>query len=345
MKHLGDILNINGAEIPKVDCITFGAPCQDLSVAGGRKGMTHTDRGDEETSRSGLFFEAVRVIKEMRDDDKRNGNTGLEIRPRYAVYENVPGAFSSNKGKDWQAVLTEIVRIVKPDAPDVPIPPKGKWGKSGCLMGYGDDGQSFSVAWRVHDAQFWGVAQRRKRVSLVADFGGISASEILFERKGVSGDPEQSAEKGKGASTGTEGSTGKSGIRQPESISFQERSGKPGGGKGILIQNEHTGALSTLNNQSVFSTAYGICSYESNSMKSPNPHSGIYKADTARTLDLNGGSPACNQGVAVVNHSQIGGGHRTVGSLCARDYKGIGNQYVDEGKCIIESGVNREPPE
>ncbi len=164
IKHYGDICKLSGYELEPVDCITFGAPCQDLSVAGKRKGMLHEDRGDDETSRSGLFFEAIRIIKEMRDNDRQHGRPDDAVRPRYAVYENVPGAFSSNEGKDFQAVLTEIVRIAEPEAPDVPLPEKGKWTHSGCLMGESKSGQPFSVAWRLHDAQFWGVPQRRKRV-------------------------------------------------------------------------------------------------------------------------------------------------------------------------------------
>ena len=309
----------------------------------------------------------------MRERDRANGRTGWMVRPRYMVWENVPGAFSSNGGKDFQAVLTEIARVAEPDAPDVPLPEKGKWSKAGCL--YGAMGE-WSIAWRVHDAQFWGVPQRRKRISLVADFGGLSAPEILFEREGLSGDPEPSGEAWKetagAAGGGVEGTSwgidhvittgGNCTAQGPcvyeeveatlkaagphavfSAISFQERAGKPGGGKGILIQHEHVGALSTLNNQSVLQTrepillesnqnhatvqtdgistalpasmgmgggyvpmvtAYGIGCYNSKGMLSPNPHSGIYEADTARTLDLNGGSPACNQGgIAVVQPS------------------------------------------
>ena len=177
MKHLGDVSKINGSEIPVVDVVTFGAPCQDLSVAGKRAGMKHSEHGDEETTRSGLFFEAVRIIKEMRENDKLQGRTDEFVRPRFGIYENVPGTFSSNSGKDFQAVLTEIIRIVKPDSDDVPMPEDGKWSKSGFI--YGDDG-SFSVAWRLHDAQWWGVPQRRKRVCVLADFNGMAAGRILF---------------------------------------------------------------------------------------------------------------------------------------------------------------------
>lgn len=215
MKHLGDITKIDGAKITPVDCITFGAPCQDLSVAGARKGMKHESLGDDETTRSGLFFEAVRVIKEMREEDERNGRTDQFIRPRYAIYENVPGAFSSNFGRDFQAVLTELVKIADPDAPDVPMPDRGgRWTKAGCLY---DEMGRWSVAWRVHDGQFWGATQyidgrtailgtpqRRKRISIIADFGGLTAPEVLFERKGLSRHPEQSREKGEGFTAGTE---------------------------------------------------------------------------------------------------------------------------------------------
>ena len=188
MKHLGDITQIDGGQIPVVDCITFGAPCQDISVAGKRKGMLHVTHGDEETTRSGLFYEAIRIVKEMREHDRASGRSAFLVRPRYVVYENVPGALSSNQGKDFQAVLTEIVRIADPNAPDVPMPEK-KWAWSGCLY---DDMGRWSVAWRIHDAQFWGVPQRRKRIAVVADFGGLSAPEILFERKGLRRNPEPS---------------------------------------------------------------------------------------------------------------------------------------------------------
>ena len=236
MKHYGDITELSGYELPVVDVITGGSPCQDLSVAGKRAGL--------EGERSGLFMEQVRIVKEMRERDRATGRPDEYLRPRYMVWENVPGAFSSNKGLDFQAVLTEIIRIAEPDAPDVPVPDKGKWPKSGCIY---DDMGTWSVAWRVHDAQFWGVPQRRKRIALVADFGGLSAPEVLFERKGLSRHSDKSQSERKE----TTGTFGESVEKSGTAISFQERAGKPGGGKGILIQNERTGALSTLNNQSV----------------------------------------------------------------------------------------------
>lgn len=145
-------------------------------------------------------MEQMRVVKEMREQDVRTtGRTAYMVRPRYLVWENVPGAFSSGtpKGADFQAVLEEIVKIVCKEAPSVPIPKDG-WPKAGCISGVGDSGCTFSIAWRLHDAQFWGVPQRRKRIALVADFGGLSAPEILFERKGLRWDSEQSAEEGQG---------------------------------------------------------------------------------------------------------------------------------------------------
>lgn len=181
MKHLGDICKINGAEIEIVDVITGGSPCQDLSIAGKRAGLAG--------ARSGLFMEQVRIVKEMRQRDRANGRTGDMVRPRFMVWENVPGAFSSNKGQDFAAVLEEIIRIAEPEAPDIEVPEKGwpTWG------GYHDEvGGRWSVAWRVHDAQYWGVPQRRRRISVVADFGGDTAGEILFERKSVSGHPAES---------------------------------------------------------------------------------------------------------------------------------------------------------
>lgn len=180
MKHLGDITRIRGSGIEPVDCITGGSPCQDLSLAGKRKGLAG--------ERSGLFMEQIRIIKEMRKIDRSIGRAGVMVRPRYMVWENVPGAFSSNKGKDFATVLEETIRIAEPEAPAVSVPEKG-WPTAGILH---DEMGTWSVAWRVHDAQFWGVPQRRRRIALVADFGGMSAPEILFERAGMSRDLEPS---------------------------------------------------------------------------------------------------------------------------------------------------------
>lgn len=171
MKHLGDITKICGFNAPAVNVIIGGSPCQDLSIAGKRAGL--------EGERSGLFMEQIRIIKEMRAKDEKRGRT-VDIRPRYMAWENVPGAFSSHKGKDFQAVLEETVKIIEPKAPPIPMPYKG-WPTAGSLVG-----DRWSIAWRTFDAQYWGTPQRRRRIALIADFGGFTASEILFEREGVS---------------------------------------------------------------------------------------------------------------------------------------------------------------
>lgn len=232
MKHLGDITKINGAEIEAVDVITGGSPCQDLSIAGKRAGLAG--------ARSGLFMEQVRIVKEMREHDSANGRTGDMVRPRFMVWENVPGAFSSNKGRDFAAVLEEIIRIAEPEAPDIEVPEKG-WNTWG---GYHDEvGGRWSVAWRVHDAQHWGVPQRRRRISVVADFGGDTAGEILFERKSVSGDIAESG-------TARERLAGN--AENGASYAVRIRGGCDGGGKGALVQEDKSGTLGTGNDQTIF---------------------------------------------------------------------------------------------
>ena len=175
VKHLGDISKVSGYEIEPVDIITFGSPCQDLSIAGKRAGLKHEANGDEETTRSGLFMEAVRIIKEMRE--ATNG-----LYPRFALWENVPGAFSSNKGEDFRIVLEELIKIVEPEAVMPAVPAKG-WAYADSYIGDG-----WSLAYRVFDAQYWGVPQRRRRIHLVLDLGGGCARKVLFERDGVRGD-------------------------------------------------------------------------------------------------------------------------------------------------------------
>lgn len=200
MLHLGDITKIHGGEAPVVDVVIGGSPCQDLSIAGKRAGLAG--------ARSGLYMEQIRIIKEMRDRDKRMGRTGEFVRPRYMVWENVPGAFSSNGGKDFAAVLEEAIRIAEPEAPDIEVPEKG-WNTWG---GYHDEmGGRWSVAWRVLDAQHWGVPQRRRRIALVADFGGDTAWEILFNRQSMSGYPAESGAEGEGPATGAESGAGGAG--------------------------------------------------------------------------------------------------------------------------------------
>ena len=395
MKHYGNISAMNGAEVEPVDIITFGSPCQDMSVAGRRAGL--------DGSRSNLFYEAVRIIKEMRcaTDGKY---------PKYVVWENVPGAFSSNKGDDFRCVLESVCQIKDETAV---ISQPDKWFPAGEIVG--DD---FSVAWRVLDAQYWGVPQRRKRIFLVADFAGRRAGKILFESEGLSGYSAKSLRSwqetacrvGKGAPATSLCLNDQGGNRMDVSedvtstlraeahhppcvmenkdnsgafrtgkhsagfctehsaksrtIGYEEeksptlragtvpaavaldnhpidsrikvsengvfetltsrmgtggnnvplvmkiRSGCEGGGKGPLIQTDKSATLSCNNDQTLFEPkVYGICSKDSNAMKSDNPNSGFYEADTSRTIDGNGGNPSCNQGgmaVVAVQGSMIG---------------------------------------
>lgn len=441
MKHYGNISAMDGGRIEPVDIITFGSPCQDMSVAGRRDGL--------DGSRSSLFYEAVRIIKEMRcATDGRY--------PRYIVWENVPGAFSSNKGEDFKAVLEAVIGIAEPNA-QVPMPEKARWPYADLYLGDG-----WSVAYRTLDAQYWGVPQRRRRIYLVADLAGGSAGKILFESEGLSGysaEGFRSWQRAAGSftpcagATGFDGyngsltddtsatlgvncgmSTGRNGIvlndqggnrmdvteevtstlraeahhppcvmesagfctehsAKSRTIGYEEecsptlragvvpaavalenhptdsrvklsedgnvqtltsrmgtggnnvplvmkiRSGCEGGGKGALIQENKSATLSCNNDQTLFEPcgwdggqisptltkqnaggnqrmpdkdnftcvlqSFGICSKDSNAMKSDNPHSGIYEAETARTLDGNGGNPSCNQGgIAVVAFTQ-----------------------------------------
>ena len=322
VKHYGDISKMNGAEIEPVDIITFGSPCQDMSIAGKRDGLGG--------SRSSLFYEAVRIIKEMRC--KTDGR-----KPRFIVWENVPGAFSSNKGEDFKAVLEEVCKI-KHESVSVPKP--NKWNRAGKIMGDG-----YSVAWRQFDAQFWGVPQRRKRIYLVADFADWCAGKILFESEGLSGYSKTSISSWQGSAATVRAGTQDAGIglmfenhgqdpryTGPLDVSQTVLStyGTGGNNQPFIVEDmksydvrltsegtrnaRHnvyetdtsrtidTGGNSPDSNQGgVAVVAYGICSKDSNSMKSDNPNSGFYEADTSRTLDGNGGNPSCNQGgIAVI---------------------------------------------
>jgi DNA (cytosine-5)-methyltransferase 1 len=198
MLHVGDITKLNGATLPPVDIICGGSPCQDLSVAGQRRGLAG--------ERSGLFMEQTRIAKEMREADEQRGIPTHLIRPRYLVWENVPGAFSSAEGEDFRAVIEEIIRI-KYDSCDVPRPESGRWQSAGAAL----LGNEFSLAWRVLDAQYWGVPQRRRRIFLVADFGGCTAPQILFEQDRLFGNFAESRGSRQGAATATEGSPDDSG--------------------------------------------------------------------------------------------------------------------------------------
>lgn len=209
MPHHGDIRYMNGGKVEAVTVIAGGSPCQDMSVAGQRAGL--------DGSRSNLFHEQIRIIKEMREHDRKAGRTGKYIRPRFMVWENVPGAFSSNKGKDFQAVLQAIVSVTD-DTATVPLPPKGKWQSAGCIMG-----DTYSIAWRTLDAQYWGVPQRRKRIYLVADFGGGTAPKILFEREGLSRDFAESREAWQRTAGDIKEGTHKAGTENVECYDISDR--------------------------------------------------------------------------------------------------------------------------
>ena len=346
VQHFGNISGLHGAKLPPVDIITFGSPCQDMSIAGKRTGLNG--------SRSSLFHEAIRIIREMRCAS--NGKY-----PRYIVWENVPGAFSSNGGEDFRCVL-EAICSVKDSSISIPRP-AGKWTKAGEILA-----ESYSLAWRVLDAQYWGVPQRRKRIFLVADFDGTSAGKILFESEGLSGYSAESLRAWQRTAGSAADSSGTAGLclcdqggeridilkertatlraeaHHPPCVlenhpadsrlqisengkvqtltsrcgtgggnvpllmdtpkTLKIRCGKAGGGKGGLIQENKSATLSCNNDQTVFQPkAYGISSFSSNAMLSGNPHSGIYEADTARTLDTSDQSPAKNQGGIAVLES------------------------------------------
>lgn len=463
--HFGDITKIDGHKVPIVDVITGGSPCQDLSVAGLRKGLAG--------ERSGLFMEQMRIMREQRAESEKQlsaeyGTTfdRTKIKPRYMVWENVClngttlvttssgykyikdvqvgdqvlthnhrympvvktyvhldkevvrvtiadnselictpnhpiyahhkvsdnmydnwefipaglltseyvvasfgndgsimpkavisvdalseketvynlsvledntyvangvichncGAFSSGKpsGADFQAVLEEVCKVVRSDCPVVPIPKDG-WPSAGNLDGVGDDGTPFSICWRLHDAQYWGVPQRRRRIALVADFGGTTAPEILFESDSMQGNSEQSSETRKGTSgdlADRSGSTsnsilGDSDRKQVDEFLAAVNENAPhqqdliqsdlGVARTLACGTHASGPhlTKTLVTSAADAKVYGICSFDSNAMKSDNPESGIYEADSARTLDLNGGNPACNQGgMAIVQSSE-----------------------------------------
>ena len=305
VKHYGDVSKLNGADLEPVDVITFGSPCQDMSVAGKRAGL--------DGARSGLFFQAVRIIKAMRAKYQK---------PRFIVWKNVRGALSSAGGDDFRRVLEEICNVKKSD---VSVPKPEKWNSSGLIVG--DD---FSVAWRILDAQYWGVPQRRKRIYLVADFDGDSAGKVLFKSEGVSGHSEKMQAARKDFARTAQNGAGETGWGK-EVLNDQ-------GGSAISVEHDLSPTLRAETHQHL-PIVYGLCSYESNSMKSSNPHSGIYRADTARTLDINGGSPACNQGGMLVlfdNHRKTSPGDLysmnkssrfthampdQAGTLVATDYK------------------------
>lgn len=280
MVHLGDITKMSGYTIPPVDVVTFGSPCQDLSIAGKRAGMAG--------ERSGLFSEAVRIIREMR-------YATFGAYPKYAIWENVPGAFSSNKGEDFHAVLQSLCRVIDPAAV-IPRPTDArggtiKWPRAGAILA-----DNYSLAWRTMDAQHWGVPQRRLRISLVLDLTGGRAGEILFEPESLRGHFVPGITPGQAVAGAVENGAGTA----DRAFTLKLRSGCEGGGKGALVQTEKSATLSTLQDQTLFVAeppkAYSFDSLASNSMKSSNPHSGCREVEIAKTLDTSPPDPAKNQG-------------------------------------------------
>ena len=356
MKHYGDVHGLNGADLEPVDIITFGSPCQDLSIAGKRSGLGG--------SRSGLFYEAVRVIAEMRKST--NGKY-----PRWAVWENVPGALSSQGGQDFCLVLESLVRIKAPAA-DVPLPESGRWLHAGEILGDG-----YSLAWRILDAaQGWGVAQRRKRIFAVLDFDGQCAGSVLFESEGLSGYTPPRCETRQGTARGAEEGAGEAGLclndqggsrmdvtremtstlraeahhppcimgasgfctehsADSRSIGYREEESptlRAGVTPGVAIEYNPTDSRIKVKEDGICQTlcsrmgtggnniplVFGISADKSNAMLSDNPHSGIYEANTSRTLDCNGGSPACNQGGMMIVKPVCDGSFCIQGSMIGR---------------------------
>lgn len=237
MVHFGDVCKISGAEIPPVDIITFGSPCQDLSVAGKRKGIKHTDNGDGETTRSGLFFEAIRIIYEMRS--ATNGKY-----PTFIVWENVPGAFSSHKGRDFQTVLEEITKT------DIPMPASGRWAKAGVVRGRG-----ICAAWRLLDAQYWGVPQRRKRIYLIGSFGNDCAEKILFKRDRVQRFLAPRRTQGQGVKADTENGVGNDGF-ESNSVIYDAR-GNGDGKTAPTVTGDHNNRVTDYSSIIVMATQQG----------------------------------------------------------------------------------------
>lgn len=297
MKHLGDVSKVKGGEIEPVDIITFGSPCQDMSIAGKRAGLKHADMGDDETTRSGLFLEAIRIIKEMRE--ATNG-----VYPRYAIWENVPGAFSSNRGEDFRTVLEEFIRVKEKDAV-MPAVPQAGWAYADCISGDG-----WSIAYRVFDAQYWGVPQRRRRIYLVADFRGECAQEILFKRESLRGYFEAGRTPWQGIAADAQNCVGTAiGAVDRYNQSFlpglAQTLRAPGGGDctptvlAPVAVYCHQG--NGIDRAGKCLTTYSFDSLSSNSMKSKNPHSGCRAVEIAKTLDTGYPDPSKNQGgIAIV---------------------------------------------
>ena len=356
VRQLGDIHALHGEDVTPVDIITFGSPCQNLSIAGKRTGL-----GGEQSS---LFYEAVRIIKEMRRST--HGQY-----PRWAVWENVPGALSSNDGHDFRAVLQSLAEIADEPA-DVPMPEDGKWLGAGEIVG-----NHYSLAWRILDAsKGWGVAQRRRRIFAVLDLAGACAGQVLFESEGLSGYSPPGGEARQGAARGAEESFGETGVclndqggsrmdvthemtctlrakanhppcvmgasgfctehsADSRSIGYREEESptlRAGVTPGVAIEYNPTDSRIKVKEDGICQTlcsrmgtggnnvplVFGMSADQSNAMLSGNPHSGIYEARTSRTLDCSGGSPSCNQGGMMVVEPMQDASYCIQGSMIGR---------------------------
>ena len=323
IKHYGDISCMDGSKIEPVDIITFGSPCQDLSIAGKRDGL--------DGKRSSLFYEAIRIVKEMRcaTDGKK---------PRYIVWENVPGAFSSNKGEDFRCVLEGICHI---EDETISIPKTDKWKQAGSIVG-----DHFSLAWRVLDAQYWGVPQRRKRIFLVADFAGGGAGEILFKSEGLSGYSKESIRSWQGTASYIADSTGEAGticlndqggnrmdVTKDITCTLRAKSNHPPCVMDSAVFDNHgkdTRFSGPIDVAPTISATYGTGGNNQpfvvenpktydvrfTSEGTINARSNVYESDTARTIDTSGNAPDSNQGgIAVVESYAL------QGSMIGRDDK------------------------
>ena len=326
MQHMGDITKLHGANLPVVEVIAGGSPCQDLSVAGNREGL--------DGERSGLFMEQVRLVKEMRKQEERRlkssgRRTDQLIRPRYMVWENVPGAFSSGSmpGADFHTVLTEVCRIPE-ESISLPGPPGGAWTPAGLIMGEG-----FSVAWRVLDAQFWGVPQRRNRIFLVADFGGHSAGEILFESDSVWQHYKESRQE-----------------REKAAGNTAEGTAHTGGAGGIGGQNQMVFAVHSRDTRYMgpLQAAHTLTTNHSDTPFSVRQEPFCIAGNViGRTEKSGGNGRGVQMGVCYTlttedRHCVFQPGEKLqlyqkiIGSLCAMDSKMVGNQYVEQNKCIVD---------
>lgn len=278
MQHLGNICNIDGSQLEPVDVVTFGSPCQDLSVAGKRAGLAG--------ERSGLFHQAVRVIREMR-----KASHGLY--PRFAVWENVPGAFSSNKGADFHSVLQNLISVVDETAA-ADLPRANKWQKAGAIVA-----DQWSIAWRVLDAQFFGVPQRRKRIYLICDFASGRAGQILFEPQRVFRNLAPGCSEKQNPPTNPRAGTHEA-SKSLDVFALRMRAGKPGGGKGPLVQTNLSGTLGCGNDQTIFEpAAFGFNALHEGRGAAVGRYG--YSTEVSKTLDTSGITPTCNQGgIAIV---------------------------------------------